>query len=310
MKTSALLTLVLGAGLLTGTAVAEAEAFETADDADRALERALTRESALVLPRGMYEVELGLEYAYRGSDALELIDVAGQTQVARQAVRQDRLAAHLGVRAGLPWGMSGEVRLPGVLVRDEVIVGADQDRATELGLGDVEVALTKQLAVDRPGRPGALVSMSWLIPTGDFQLGEPTPGGGFHAFQGAATGVMRQDPLVFFGTLSYTFVGERTHDGLAIDPGSRIGLRLGGLLAVSPRTSVRGAFQMSFRGRTEVNGSEVPGSDAVFGTLEIGLSTLLTPTSLLAIQLGIGVTDDAPDFSISASLPTRYHRNR
>jgi hypothetical protein len=204
--------------------------------------------------------------------------------------------------------MSGEVRVPGVLVRDEALVGAALDRGTELGLGDVEIAMTKQLAADRPGRPGALVTMSWLIPTGDFDLDEASPGGGFHSFQGAATGVIRQDPLVFFGTLSYTFVGERTHDGLVIDPGSRVGLRLGGLLAVSPRTSVRGGFQMSFSGRTELNGSEIPGSDSVLGTLEFGLSTLLTPASLLAVQLGIGVTDDAPDFSLSASFPTRFGR--
>jgi hypothetical protein len=284
---------------------------EVGEDMDRALERALTRESGLVLPRGVYELELGVGYDYRGSDALRLVDLDGLVQVAQQGVKQDRIESHIAVRAGLPAATSAELRLPLVFSRDEIVTGAEQKRTNEFGAGDVELALTKQLAPDRPGRPGALMSLNWRVPTGDFDLAQPSsPGGGFHTVQGATTAVMRQDPLVFFGTLSYTFVAEDRHEGLDIDPGDYVGLKLGSILAVSPRTSIRGAFQVSRSGRTEVDGREVPGSDAVVAALEIGVATLITPRSLLALEIAIGVTPDAPDFSIRGSLPIRYHRGR
>lgn len=76
--------------------------------------------------------------------------------------------------------------------------------------------------------------------------------------------------------------------------------------AASPRTSLRGAFELSRSGRTELQGTKVPGSEAVAATLQIGLGMLLTRSSLLDVQVGIGVTPDAPDFTITAALPIRF----
>src|SRR6185295_16676342 len=89
----------------------------------------------------------------------------------------------------------------------------------ENGVGDVQLAFTKQLVDERPERPGILTSLTWRAPTGNFRLGETSVGSGFHILQGALTLVKRQDPLVFFGTATYTSVLERRHNGAEIDPG-------------------------------------------------------------------------------------------
>jgi len=261
-----------------------------------------------VLPAGAYEVEPGFEYTYRASDALAIVNQSGATaQVARQDVKEDRLETRLILRAGLPHASHVEIRVPYVLLRNDRSTG-DQSGQTvhETGLGDLQLGFTKQLAEERPERPGLLASVNWKIPTGDFRLGEPSTGSGFHALQGALTLVKRQDPLVFFGTASYTSVRERRHGGAAIDPGDSVGLKLGTMLAASPRTSLRGGFELARSGRTKINDAEIRGSDAAVATLQLGLATLISRRSLLDIQLNVGLTPDSPNFALIVSLPIRF----
>jgi hypothetical protein len=277
------------------------------EEGERALERTLTRQSVFVLPRGAYELEPGIEYTYRASEGLEIVDTSGVPQVARQDVKRDRLETRLTLRAGLPHQSHVEIRVPYVLLRTDRSTADQFEQTThETGWGDLQLAFTKQLAEERPARPGVLAAVTWRAPTGDFRLGEPSKGSGFHALQGALTLVKRQDPLVFFGTVSYTSVLERSHDGAEIDPGDPIGLELGTVLAASPRAAIRGGFELSRGGRTRINGVAIPGSDAAVATLQFGLAMLLSRRSLLDIQLSVGVTPDAPDFALAVSVPLRF----
>jgi hypothetical protein len=295
--------LACAALLAHGSAFAQS----AADEGERALERALTRENVLVLPSDAYELEPGFEYTYRASDALQIVNVSGVPQVARQDVKQDRLETRLTLRAGLPHASHVEIRLPYVFLRDDRST-ADRFGQTvhEAGVGDVQITFTKQLVEERPERPGLLGSLIWKAPTGDFHVGEPSVGSGFHSLQGALTLVKRQDPLVFFGTASYTSVLERSHGGAEIDPGDSFGLKLGTMLAASPRTSLRGGFELNRSGRTKIDGNAIPGSDTAVATLQFGLATLLSRRSLLDIQLNIGATPDAPNFALIVSAPFRF----
>jgi len=301
--------LACAALLAHGYAFAQTDtAADAEEEGGRALERALTRENVLVLPKGAYELEPGLQYDYRGTDALAIVNQSGGVaQVARQDVKQDRVETRLTFRAGLPGASHVEIRVPYVFLRNEQSTG-DQSEQTDRksGIGDLQVGFTKQLAEERPTRPGLLGSLTWRAPTGDFHFGQPSRGGGFSALQGALTFVKREDPLVFFGTVSYTSVHARRHDDAEIAPGNSFDVKLGTLLAASPRTSIRGAFEVSRSGRTEVNGAAVPGSDVAVATLQLGLATLLSRRTLLDIQVAIGVTRDAPDFSLTVALPIRF----
>lgn len=277
------------------------------EEGERALERALSRQNVFVLPRGVFELEPEFEYSYRAADALEIVNVTGTPQVARQDVKQDRLETRLALRLGLAYASHVEIRLPYVFLRTDRAT-ADQFSQTSQddGPGDLQIEFTKQLAQERPSRPGLLASVSWRAPTGDFRLGEPSPGSGFHALQGAITLVKRQDPLVLFGTASYIALLERRHGEADIDPGDALGLKLGTMLAASPRTSIRGAFELNRGARTTINGVEIPGSDAAVATLQLGLATLLSKRSLLDLELKIGLTPDTPDFALVVSTPVRF----
>jgi hypothetical protein len=298
--------LACAALLSNGFAFAQsAPATSASEEGERALERALTRQSVFVLPAGVYELEPGIEYTYRGSDALEIVNQSGV--VARQDVKEDRLETRLTLRIGLPRAAHVEIRVPYVVLRNDRST-ADRFGQTvhETGFGDLQLAFTKQLTEERPARPGLLTSVTWRAPTGDFRIGEPSTGSGFHVLQGAFTLVKREDPLVFFGTASYSLVRERRHGGADIDPGHSIGLKLGTMLAASPQTSLRGTLEVSRSGRTKIDGVQIPGSDAAVATLQFGVATILSRRSLLDFQLNVGVTPDAPDFALAMSVPFRF----
>jgi hypothetical protein len=233
--------------------------------------------------------------------------VSGTPTVARQDVKQDRLETRLTLRVGLPGASHIEIRVPYVMLRTDRSTAEQFGQTShDTGLGDVQLEFTKQLADERRSRPGLLAGLTWRAPTGDFRLGEPSPGSGFHALQGALTLVKRQDPLVFFGTGSYTAVLERRHGDADIDPGDSVGLKLGTMLAASPRSSIRGGFELNRGGRTKLNGAEIPGSDAAVATLQFGLATLLSKRSLLDIEVKIGLTPDTPNFALVVSAPVRF----
>ena len=260
----------------------------------------------MLAPR-THELEPRLDYSHRRTDALDIVTVGGVTQVARRDVKHDRLDASLGLRAGLPNRLQAELRLPHAFVREsEAIGGQTGSTQHDHGRGDLEVGLTKQIAEAGYSRPGVLASINWRLPTGRFELDQPSPGRGFHNVQAALTVVSRDDPLVLFGSVSYTWVARRRHDGVVVNPGDPLGLKLGSILAASPRTSVRGVFELTRAGRTSIGGANVPGSDTVSAALQFGLSMLVTARSLVDVQVGAGLTPDAPDFTMTLAIPVRF----
>jgi hypothetical protein len=277
------------------------------DEGARALERTLVRAGGLVLPKGAFELEPRLQYTYRGFEGLRIVTTGGISQIAPQDISRNHLEASLALRAGLPWSMQAEVRVPYVWAyEDRATLSASRESERISGLGDIELALTRQFLDERRGRPALLGVLNWKSVTGEHELARLSPGSGFPQLQAALTAVMRQDPLVFFGTVSYAHVFERERSGTDVDPGDSIGLKVGSLLAASPETSLRAGFDFTRSGRAKVAGSSVAGSDATVGILELGLATLLTGKTLLDVELGIGVTPDAPDFRVRLALPIRF----
>lgn len=283
------------------------EASAEKDESARALERTLVREGGLVLPAGAFEVEPRLEYTYRGTDALAIVTEAGLAQITAEDVKRNELEASLGFRVGLPALWQVELRLPFVWLHENRASGGTQSTSERVsGAGDVELGVAKQLLTERRGWPSVLASINWKTGTGDNEVGRLSAGSGFHQLQGAFTAVKRQDPLVFFGTLSYTAVLERTQDGREVDPGDAVGFKSGALLAASPETSLRAGFELSRSSRTKIAGSGIPGSDATVAMLELGFASLLSARTLFDLQFAIGLTPDSPDFQLRLSLPVRF----
>jgi hypothetical protein len=114
------------------------------------------------------------------------------------------------------------------------------------------------------------------------------------------------DPVVAFSTLSYSYTFSRHEDFGKLDPGNAVDVSLGALLAVSPETSINFQFSQQFRGHTSVDGMSIPGSDGVAAVASLGLDQLLGSHSLVSATLGVGLTNDAPDYQFLISTPIRF----
>jgi hypothetical protein len=113
----------------------------------------------------------------------------------------------------------------------------------------------------------------------------------------------RQDPLVFVAGASYNAAFEEDD----LDPGDTLNFRIGTFLAASPSTSLYATLDQSFQDETEFDGRRIDGSDTVQSVLTLGASAVLGRDVLIDGNVGVGLTDDSPDYLVSVSLPIRFN---
>ena len=293
------------------TAAAEEEPGRIVVDeaeAERALERSLTQAGALLLPEGVLEIQPSVFYARQEDETSTFVGAGGGAVFAGQQERNsDSLTADLEARLGLPFDSQIEIGLPYRWRNVETVtnvgfapVGAESDTGT--GFGDVRVGLAKTILREGEWRPDLVGRVTWDTATGPKTDNGISLGGGFNELRGSLTAIKRQDPIAFVGGLSYEHVFEDDD----IQPGATIAGNIGGFIALSPETSLRLVLSAAYQEETEVFGDSIDGSDQTIGTFVIGGSTLLGRGLLLDLSAGIGLTDDADDFSVNLSLPIRF----
>ncbi len=283
-----------------GQLVVDEEAVE------RALEQALVQTGALLLEPGTAEVRPSLGYVRSEGDEPGLVFDDGRAMITTEENRTDAFSTGLTLRLGLPLDLQLEAEVPyGLEERSRVTRAGSAARDAEeregAGLGDVSLGLAKGLARERGWWPDLIGRVEWDTDTGRTDDGIAL-GSGFHELTGSLTAAKRQDPLVFVGTVSY---GTSLEAG-GVDPGDRVGLSLGAVLAASPETSLRFFLAQGFAREAEVDGQEVEGSDRVGASLVLGASSALPWRTLLDVSVGVGLTGAAPDYSLNVSLPVRF----
>lgn len=277
--------------------------------AERALERALTLEGALLLPSGVLEMEPGLTYARREDAAPRFVTSPGGVLSGETEINANSLTADLALRLGLPWDSQLEIGLPYRWreVQSVTSVGfapTDSSSQSGAGWGDVRVGLATTLLREHLWRPDLVGRITWDTDSGKEQDNSVPLGGGFHELRGSLTALKRQDPLVFVGGLSYEYAFENDE----VQPGPTLAGNFGSFIALSPETSLRLQFFGSYQKDTKFLGREISGSSQTVGTFVVGGSTLLARGTLLNLSVGIGLTNDADDLSITLSLPIRFGR--
>lgn len=283
--------------------------FEVDEDAlDRALERTLASEGVVLLPFGMIEIEPGLTYVRQEFDAPTLINLFGFPAFGETRVERNDYIASLAARIGLPFEAQLELDVPFRYVDQSVMTTIGFDPVDEIEddtgeFGDLRVGLAKTLMKEGGWRPDVVARINWDSQTGKSASNGIALGGGSHELTGSLSLVKSQDPLAFFGSLSY----EKTFEEDDLDPGDRIGVSIGTVLAASPDTSLRASLRQEFTGDAEFEGNELDGTDQMAATLSIGASSVLGRGILLDASAEVGLTDDAPDYAARISLPIRFN---
>jgi hypothetical protein len=253
------------------------------DEAERALERTLVREGALVLAPFTYEIMPQFSFAHWDK--------------VQDPYIKNSYSAALSARMGLPWTSQVSVSLPYVY-NDLRIGGSDQ------GLGDAGFLFSKELMRESEYGVNLVGSAGWTSPTRNGGALSPIPY--VSGFQGGLTASKRLDPLVVFGGLSYFSSASREISGSRVSGSDVIGGRVGGSLAISPGTSVTMGLSASYLTDPAPATLFLPKSDRFVSSVDVGLSTIVGPRTLLNVTGQFGLTGHVPDFRIITSLPIRF----
>jgi hypothetical protein len=275
--------------------------------AQRALERTLIQGGALLLPAWRTEFGPSFIYALNQIDFPAIVSDGDEMLLSSNNLERTALTINLDVRVGLPFDSQLELGLPYQWADEEITTriqgvsfGQSSSRSGS-GIGSLKVGLAKTFVRERGWRPDVVGRITWDTGSGD-RIDNGVFLGGFESIGGSLTFIKRHDPLVFFGSASYrTFLKEDD-----IEPGNQFAFSFGTALAVSPASSLFASISNQFLAETEFDNEQIDGSNITSVTLSLGASTIVSRGFLLNLTTGIGISEDAPDYSIglSASVQT------
>lgn len=213
-----------------------------------------------------------------------------------------------------------------------------QESTTGTGIGDVTLGANYKLFGENGWRPDGVLSVTVTAPTGREPYGipwrilerddddfirfavpeeQPTGNGVWQAGVGMSF-VKTTDPAILFGNIGYTRSLTGSFDDLdnspdTVNPGKvRLGdaytFGAGVAFAFNERTSfsMSVSARLAARARMRYEGAKwakVIGSDANAAMFNLGVTHAVSKRITLVGMLGIGLTPDAPDFSLSFKIP-------
>lgn len=219
-------------------------------------------------------------------------------------------------------------------------------KADGRGLGDIEVSARYQLnrgGADKPyyiawlryksasGRDPFEVTTDCLTRCVGNTTGTGLPlqlptGSGFQALQPGLTWLYPSDPVVFFGGVSWLHNFKRSNVSRTVlsgapegypqttrEPigevaaGDIFGFNIGAGLALNEKAAISLGYDMSVVGKLQQNGKDAPGAvRTILGTLIVGGTYRISERTSLNVSLGVGVTRDTPDASLTVRVPTTF----
>ena len=259
-------------------------------------------------------------------------------------VKRNTFTANATGRWGVTNRLELEAKVPYVYRSDNQIARAwntgstfddTLDTSTGQGVGDVEATARYQFnetSVDKPVYVGSLrfksrtgkdpfevLSNQILAPelaTNRIEAELPT-GSGFYTLQPGLTVLYPTDPAVFFGGVNYQYnfsrsdVTMNTNNGPLyvgdIDPGDVIGYNFGMGLALNQNSSFSIGYDGASVGKTTISTQAKNLSTRVtLGTLLLGYSQRVSPTTSVGLTVGVGVTRDSPDVTLGLRVPVSF----
>lgn len=276
--------------------------------AERALERSLVEDGAVLLEPGTIELTPSLSYTRREVDSPIAVAQGDGVRIGEARTERNEFDLDLGVRVGLPSDAQIEFGLPYSLVNRQLSIRAgdrapDADDETARAVGNLRLGLAKTIVGGSDNFPDTVGRLTWNTRTGNPTNDGVTLHSDFHSIEAELVSTLNQDPLVYVGALSFEHFLENDD----LQPGNEIQLTLGANLAASPESSLSFSLVQSYQDDFEVDGQQLDASDRFEASLGVGVSTILSRNKLLSVSGLIGVTNDAPDYSLIVSMPIRFH---
>lgn len=215
----------------------------------------------------------------------------------------------------------------------------DEASSTGKGLGDVNFSVNYKVFTESAYRPDTVLTLGVTAPTGQAPYGikwtnvassqyeefavpnkQPTGNGVWQAAFGSSF-VKTMDPAIVFGNIGYIHSFTRSFNDIDTDPqvttpGSVMLADIyyfgaGLAFAFNDRTSLSLSFSDRINGKDSLRAvggpwTKIIGSQANAATLNVGFTYALSAHTTIVTLLGMGMTPDAPDFTLTFKIPYMF----
>jgi hypothetical protein len=260
--------------------------------------------------------------------------------------KSHQVMADLDTRYGLTDRMSVDVDVPYIYRHSDFIVGGAGGAANTLSdasvnsnaIGDVNFGLYYQFLKETNSMPDVVGSLRVKAPTGTSPFGikvvQLTPdntnlvapsklptGTGFWNVTAGVSVLKTYDPVVLFGSVSYTYNIARSFADISSVSGQtqpatvKLGdiVQFGGgvALAFSDKDSASISYTMAIEpaSKTKSPGGDyvkVPGSETTAAVLNFGLNHVVNKHLTINGAVSVGMTPDAPNFVVGLRFPYTF----
>lgn len=295
----------------------------------------------VLTPKGRLVIEPEFQYSHSSVNRLTFrgVEILSTLQIgvlAAEDIDRDTFTTALTGRLGVTDRLEMELRLP-YLYRDdtgnfsvnEANEPFDLERSQSGdGLGDIELAAHYQLNSGHGGAPFFVGNLRYKSTTGEgpFDVDrnsegveeELATGSGFHSIEPSLTMLLPSAPAVYFANLGYLFnleddVNETIGETYVkeVDPGDAVRLSLGMSYSINPKSSFTLGYKNDFIQETDTTFEDTDTGETVtqssrslnVGSMLLGWSYQFSEDSVMNLGLEFGVTEDAPDTTLTLRTP-------
>jgi len=267
--------------------------------------------------RGSHALNYSFDYSYTGDQRID-VEISGGSVRNMDVVPS---ATHNFTNAfsydyGLLDNLTIGTRIPLVVKYDT------QDELNVYDFGDVSLTGRWQPFAYVPGKMSSTFFATLSTKTGvspyEIDIREQlSTGSGYYSVSAGASLSKVLDPVVVFGSLSASWNLPETDLQqvrgarllLELEPGMGLSGSAGFAYSLSYDISLSISAQLSYSDETVLtfsDGTRAVAQDQMSGFLSMSLGTRVSDTTIVNTSLGIGLTEDAPDFSIGVSLPINF----
>lgn len=188
--------------------------------------------------------------------------------------------------------------------------GGVEKKSSETGIGDIEFRLNLKPGTNRPDS-SHMFTIGVKMPTGldpyEAEANTLPLGSGHWGVKASYTRMKQLDPVVLFGGISYFENRSRELETIGIiSPGDTWQYTVGLAFAINDRFSVNSRFEQSLTSKTIVNGTPEKASNLNSAVVYLGSNYETDGGHDISFSLGIGLTEDSPDFTIDIGIPFRF----
>ncbi|MDX1818115.1 MAG: transporter [Marinobacter sp.] len=267
--------------------------------------------------KGTHALNYSFDYSYTGDQRLDLAITNGSVRnldVVPSATHS--FTNSFSYDYGLLDNVTIGTRIPLVVKYDT------EDELSVYDVGDVSFTGRWQPFAYVPGKMsttffGTLTTKTGVSPYEIDIKEQLSTGSGYYSLGGGASLSKVLDPVVVFGSVSATYNlpakdlnqvrGARLL--VEVEPGFGLSGSAGFAYSLSYDVSLSISAQLSYSDQTVLtfsNGEQAVAQDQMTGFLSMSLGTRVSETTIVNTSLGIGLTEDAPDFSVGVSLPINF----